>query len=1294
MLNFQGGVRWGAMVLLDPKVPFAGRFIIEREVGRGGVGIVYRAVDQVTGTPVALKVVAVSGIDTGEDARFQREGRILASLIHPHIVRLVDFGHTDDGTPYLAMEWLDGEDLSVRHKRAPLSMLDAVRAMGQIADALSSAHAAGVVHRDVKPSNILLRTDNEGALHATLVDFGVAAAQDARVTRTGAIIGTPAYMAPEQARGDGEIDQRSDIYSLGATLFELIAGRPPHTGPTAIAILARLATTPAPRLREVLIEAPLSLDDLLGDMLATAPADRPSSASEIAIALRSLEVEMIAQTGMRLTPSGTPSFASHTTTSRSGGSRVVTTIVATYVPKGDPRTRLLTTIRSRGGEATELGGDAIVAHFGLKRSAGDEASRAAEVAMKVAQMPAAVGVATGRARLERTRAQGEVVDRAAALSRDAKRGQVIADTATTELIRSGFELQLRADGASIVTSARAQRQDGIAGAPFVGREPELVQIMAAFERAAEDATPVIVSIGGAPGMGKTRLRYEALASIGAHRSAPKVVLARAESFGTSPPFGIAADLLAGTLALYPEGERQSLLGQRSEPSEPTSLELLLAKDPSHDLAHSRGVRDALWIALTDFFLAAPEPLVLAVEDAHGADADSIAWIEHMLARASGKRVFMLVTARPSFWRKDSHRFESRDHVRLELGPLGKRATRAIVRSMLHNRAADPSYEELCEQIAAQAAGSPLFAEELSRLAAQGRDSALAPTIEAALQTHLDALDDRERDTAIKLSVFGALGWDEGLEALGAKNVNDALRDLAAAEVLIEQARSRFAGAREWSFKHALMREVAYAALGEEELKRLHARAGAWLAGRGELDGVVAKHFELSGDFATAANHWERAARRSLAANALSDAAALADRALTFAEDKPTTFTRALLLDEVWSRQDARAAERETAVRALEESVYDEQTSIRAKGARVRYEDARGGNDETTKGLDEVRLLAQVAGIVDEETRCAAALASRLAYGGSLPEAEAVAASLLQISAREGWAGAAIDAWQTLAVVYQARGQVGAALDARRQAVAKASEAGLKTRQAQLQINVGFALTTLGARDEAHETVLAGISLAQTIGSPGVERLGKMILLCWSAAFGTLESDVKLLTEPRQVANAALGGAWVPRDRATLGILYYRGAELLRQHQDAQAMLDARRLLQIATEGYRATRMLDVLPVALGLLAEAELHTGQPLRAREIGEEAEALLASAAASLLNEAPIYLALHDALVELGDLRGARAVIERGLPRLVTRVEGLDGTPYARRFLSELRHNAGLVASADAYGLLPEPLVHLIDD
>src|SRR5262249_6400069 len=161
-------------------------------------------------------------------------------------------------------------------------------------------------------------------------------------------------------------------------------------------------------------------------------------------------------------------------------------------------------------------------------------------------------------------------------------------------------------------------------------------------------------------------------------------------------------------------------------------------------------------------------------------------------------------------------------------------------------------EQLVETISTQAAGSPLFAEELARLAHQGRDAASAPTIEAAIQVHLDALEEDVREAAIKLSVFGMQVWDAGLAALGLKNASEMMRALTTAEVLVEQVSSRFRETREWAFKHALTREVAYASLGDEELRTLHARAGQWLAQQGEDDATVARHLELGGEATFAA----------------------------------------------------------------------------------------------------------------------------------------------------------------------------------------------------------------------------------------------------------------------------------------------------------------------------------------------------------------------------------------------------------------------------------------------------------
>jgi hypothetical protein len=1290
-----------------PHEVLGGRFLVEREVGRGAVGIVYRALDQITNEPVALKVIAIPGLDAGEEARFGREGRVLAGLSHPGIVRVVAFGTLDDTQqPYVAMEWLEGEDIAQRQKRAPLAIGDALEVGAQMADALGYAHHAGIIHRDIKPSNVIIcRQAADEGFAAKLVDFGVASAEDAKLTRTGAIIGTPAYMAPEQARGDQEVDSRADVYGLGATLFEMIAGRPPHVGPTPIAILARLVTTPAPRLMEVVPEAPIILDELIGEMLATFPEERPKNARDVAKRLREIRELISSETFMPQSrdPESAPmSMGSIVLSAQksSGGTRLVTSILATHVAKGPSRARLLAHLRARGAEATELGGDAIVAHLGVRKALGDEAARAIDLGTRLAKSNAAVGIATGRTRVDRVRPTGEVVDRAAALARDAERGQVLVDTTTSELARGRYELQIRSDGTAVIGAVVRAKKEYTGGAPFVGREGELAQIMNAFERCTDDRTPVVVTISGAPGIGKTRLRREAVSMIGSHSSGPRLAMVRCESFAQGHALGIMADIARG-LTSMPKGTTLETAREATEKLEfspavpPGTSDLiarLIANEPLPEVDDARGARDALWIALTDIALrvASTSPLVIAVEDAQWADVESLAWLDHLLARAGGERVCVIVTARPTLWRDDPKRFAGRDHVRIELRPLAKRTVRAIAKAMLGEKAVGEDGEALTDVIANQAAGSPLFAEELARLAAQGRDAVSAPTIEAAIQVNLDALDEDVRDAAARLSVFGPQGWDAALGELGVRDPIDKLRTLVAAELLVEQASTRFKGTREFAFKHGLTREVAYASLGDENLKDMHARAGRWLARMGEDDAIVARHLEMGGEPVAASAFMEKAARRALAANALAAAVGLAEKALAFAEDKPTQFARAQLLDEAWSRLDARAGERDSAVRAMQEAVYDEASDVRARGARLRYEDACGGEPETSARLEEVIRDAKKAGLADEEARSAAALAARYAYAGDVDRAADVADSLLTLAQAHGIAGAAVDAWQTLAVVRQTRGDVGAALEARRSAARAAAEAGLKTREASLTINVGFALSAMGAKAESRIAIEAGIALAQAVGSPGTVRHGQMILLCWTSTYGKDAAHDALLDEPRSVADGALAGSWVPHDRATLGVLYYRGAELLR---DGAANADkARTLLKAAANGYRATKMLDVVPGALGMWAEAERLAGDGARAIELASEAAALLDSGSPSLLNEAPVFLTLHDAYQAAGAQDKAREAITRGIPRLVTRVHGLSGTSYAKEFLRELTANAGLIAAAKAYGSLPDELAEIL--
>jgi serine/threonine protein kinase len=250
-----------------------GRYRLERPLGRGGMASVYLAHDAELDRPVAVKLLAESlAGNTDFRKRFLREARLAARLSHPNVVAVYDAGEADGGRPYIVMEYVDGTTLE---DRGPLPPAEAVELARQACHGLAHAHAAGLVHRDVKPHNLLLRTD--GTLK--VADFGIARAAEATaLTQVGTVLGTAAYLAPEQAAGE-EVTAAADVYSLGAVLYELLAGRPPYEP----ASLADLADRPEIRpVGELAPEVPRHVEDAVMRSLARNPAYRPASADELA----------------------------------------------------------------------------------------------------------------------------------------------------------------------------------------------------------------------------------------------------------------------------------------------------------------------------------------------------------------------------------------------------------------------------------------------------------------------------------------------------------------------------------------------------------------------------------------------------------------------------------------------------------------------------------------------------------------------------------------------------------------------------------------------------------------------------------------------------------------------------------------------------------------------------------------------------------------------------------------------------------------------------------------------------
>ncbi|HEX3758029.1 MAG TPA: protein kinase [Kofleriaceae bacterium] len=898
----------------------ADRFEIESRVAIGGMGEVFRARDPASGEVVAVKILPDA--HTPHSDRFTREIQVLAELEHPGIVRYRSHGVTPDGEPFLVMEWLDGEALRTRLERGTLPVADAIALATRVADALGAVHARGIVHRDLNPSNLFLsggRTDQ-----VKVLDFGIAQWHGrTQLTGTETILGTPGYMAPEQARTGGAVDARADVFALGCVLFHCVTGVPPFEGGDTTAMLAKILFGMPPRLGALWPEAPADLDALLARMLAQDPALRPRDGADLAAALAALAPVAPGTTAVvRDRTAGPLAFR------RSERRLRAVVMAATTDGDGeDVAAALHRAARACGGQLAQLSdGSTVVVLDADGQVATDHAAQAARcaLAMRTVAGQRPLAIAMGLSEAAGALPGDDVIDRASRLAGDtAARGELPAialDDMSAGLLDARFDVVERA-GQLVLCGERAvtRGQRTLLGRPTscVGRDWELGALLGMCDECIEEGEARVALVTGAAGMGKSRLAAELVGRLRDRHPDVAIWIGRGDSLRAGSTLDLLAQAVRDALGIV-EGEplpaRQDKLGariaERIAPADRRRVteflgELIGAPFPADDDAgaalraarqNAQLMSDQMRRAWLDFLRAetAAHPVLIVLDDLHWGDFGTVRFIDAALRERSDRPWMVLALARPEVFEVFPRLWDRPIVQAIRLEALGKKASERLIRQVLGDRAGPDTVDRL----ARQADGNAFYLEELIRTTAEGKDAALPDTVLAMVETRLARLPFEARRVLRAASVFGEVCWESGAIALldgvmPAAGVAEWLTRLTEHEVMAVRPDSRFPGERELAFRHALLREGAYATLTDDDRALGHRRAGDWLERRGETNPMVlAGHFERGGDGPRAARHYLRAAQQAI--GGLDPQAAMARTALGLACAPPPELRIALL----------------------------------------------------------------------------------------------------------------------------------------------------------------------------------------------------------------------------------------------------------------------------------------------------------------------------------------------------------------------------------------------------------------
>ncbi|WP_437514847.1 protein kinase domain-containing protein [Sorangium sp. So ce1099] len=1313
-----------------PEKVLAGRFELERVAGSGGMGDVYRARDRHDGEPVALKLLRSSDVQLV--ARFQREARLLAELRHPAIARHVAHGVSEQGQHYLAMEWLEGEDLAARLARGPLGVDEALALVHRVAEALSLVHARGVVHRDLKPANLFLQG---GELdQVKILDFGIArdAAATGGLTEPGVAIGTPAYMAPEQVRGELDIDARADVYALGCLLFECLTGKAPFWAEHAFAVLVKVLFEDAPRPSALRAEVPEAIDLLTERLMAKDRGVRPADAAAAARALaarspehataelpapsltrreRGLVSVVLARVEAPRLAASLPALRAEAATLDVGGRIAAPTGLAPTLPD------LRRAAAEHGGRLEPLHEGGVAAILTGAATPTDLAARAVRCGLALQKLLAGarLAVATGWDALDGGRPLGPVIDRASAIlvggdagsPRDAAGvgapeapAPVLVDAITASLLERVFEIAPGSRAAAVVGEREPfDEERTLLGkpTPFVGRDRELRALEDLFDECAGEPCARAGLVIAAAGMGKSRLRLEFVRRLRGRSEPAEIWIAQADPARVGAPLGLLGQVVRRAAHLVDgeplERRREQLAARVARHVAPDLRERVteflgeMVGTPFPDEARVQlraARRDPLlmgdqirraWVDFVDAECRAG-PVLLVLEDLHWGDLPTVQCVDAALRLLAERPLMVLAVARPEVRATFPTLWAERGTMELGLGELPRRACERMVQAALGERA---SAEHVTE-IVRRAAGNPFFVEELVRATVEGRDAREAPeTVLAMVQARFKDLDAEERRLLRAGSVLGEVFWPgaaarllglghDGGAALGAR-----LAELERREWIVRRPEPRFAGEAEFAFRHGLVREAAYTMLTEVDRQLGHRLAGAWLEEAGERDALVlAEHFEHGEELAAAARCYERAAEQALEASDLDGALARVGRAFACAPGEDAAGRLHALAATAHNWRGA-FAEAERAAKAAVALAPAGGKAAHTALAMLAWASGVLGKVEQLEAVASSLPLDRKDAALDRDLVLAwYSTATWLREFGQHAAAEALDRVMdgVQPDRLEPGLAGHIFVTRSIAACYPPR-RLELALHLTEAALQAYERDGAMRDACLMRVVLGEVQTRLGAYDSAESALHEAKRVAVQLDLPYVANGASIHLAQIGVARG------------QSAAAKALAAAVVEEARAFGNDRQMGQARWL----IAQALLDLGEITEARAQATAAVDDLQASPaqqaIAQATLAHVLLRAGRPADALAAARRAFETVERLGGLGEDESLVHLAWIESLHACGDGGAARAALAAARDQLRAEADAIESPALRRSFLEAVPEHARILALAEEWGL-----------